>query len=57
MKRKLFTLLAVLLLALVGCSSGGSSGNGEPEKLDKIVLADAGWDSIRVHNSIAQKNP
>lgn len=55
MKRKLFTLLTVLLLALVGCSSEGSSGDGEPEKLDKIVLADAGWDSIRFHNSIAQR--
>ncbi|RFB10984.1 ABC transporter substrate-binding protein [Bacillus sp. HNG] len=55
MKRKLLILLAVLLLALVGCSSEGSSGDGEPEKLDKIVLADAGWDSIRFHNSIAQR--
>ncbi|MEH7226603.1 ABC transporter substrate-binding protein [Bacillus sp. JJ1566] len=55
MKSKLFIVLTVLLLALVGCSSGGSSGDGEPEKLDKIVFADAGWDSIRVHNSIAQR--
>lgn len=49
MKRRFMVLLTVLLLALAGCSS---STSGE---LDKIVLADAGWDSIRFHNSVAQK--
>ncbi|MBC5636563.1 ABC transporter substrate-binding protein [Ornithinibacillus sp. BX22] len=40
--------LASILIILSAC---GSSSDGE---LDKIVLADAGWDSIRIHNSIAQ---
>ncbi|MBS3680595.1 ABC transporter substrate-binding protein [Ornithinibacillus massiliensis] len=40
--------LTSILIILSAC---GSSSDGE---LDKIVLADAGWDSIRIHNSIAQ---
>src|SRR5690625_3715687 len=38
-----------MLVILAAC---GSSGDDE---IETIVFADAGWDSIRVHNSIAQK--
>lgn len=42
-------LFTSMLIILAAC---GSSDDGE---IDTIVFADAGWDSIRVHNSIAQK--
>lgn len=48
MKKISILFLTSLLMILTAC---GTSSSGE---LDKIVLADAGWDSIRVHNSIAQ---
>lgn len=51
MKKLLMLLSAAILVVLSACGSGSES-SGE---LDKIVFADAGWDSIRVHNSIAQK--
>src|SRR5690625_3990860 len=38
-----------MLIVLSAC---GSTGDDE---IETIVFADAGWDSIRVHNSIAQK--
>ncbi|WP_330948568.1 ABC transporter substrate-binding protein [Virgibacillus sp. MG-45] len=50
MKKIGFLLLITFLTVLSACSSD-SAGDG---KIDKIVFADAGWDSIRVHNSIAQ---
>ncbi len=40
---------AAVLAILSAC--GDAKGDGE---IDTIVFADAGWDSIRVHNSIAQ---
>lgn len=47
-------LTAVALLFLTACG-GGDSGEGTSRKgTDKIIFADAGWDSIRVHNAIAQ---
>lgn len=51
MKKILMLLSTAILVVLSACGSGSESS----DKLDKIVFADAGWDSIRVHNSIAQK--
>ncbi|WP_096273673.1 ABC transporter substrate-binding protein [Paucisalibacillus globulus] len=48
MKKIGVALIIGFLIILSACSSE-SSGD-----LETIVLADAGWDSIRVHNSIAQ---
>jgi len=46
--KRLYVLLgAIVLLLLAACGED----DGE---IDKIVFADAGWDSIRVHNHIAQ---
>ncbi|MET3697145.1 glycine betaine/proline transport system substrate-binding protein [Bacillus oleivorans] len=49
MKKSLFAMLSIMLIVLAGCSSSADGG-----KIDKIVFADAGWDSIRFHNSVAQ---
>lgn len=49
MKKISMLLSAIVLIVLSACS--GSSADDE---IDTIVFADAGWDSIRVHNSIAQ---
>lgn len=49
MKRLGVIITAIALLMLAAC------GGGKEEGVGKIVFADAGWDSIRVHNSIAQK--
>lgn len=50
MKKFIFLFLASTLLMLSACGEGETEG-----EISTIVLADAGWDSIRVHNSIAQK--
>lgn len=50
MKKILFTLITAAILVLAAC--GDSSSDGE---IDTIVFADAGWDSINVHNHIAAK--
>ncbi|ASN06639.1 ABC transporter substrate-binding protein [Virgibacillus necropolis] len=50
--KKIFMLLSTAVLVVLSACGEGSESSGE---LDKIVFADAGWDSIRVHNSIAQK--
>lgn len=49
MKKIISILMISSMFLLSGCSSGGteSSNNGE------IVFADAGWDSIKLHNAIA----
>lgn len=44
--KKLITILAISLLALAGCAPSTGSGSGH------IVMADAGWDSIRLHNHV-----
>ncbi|MFF5996161.1 ABC transporter substrate-binding protein [Lysinibacillus sp. KU-BSD001] len=49
MKRMKFLLLLVTFLVLAACSDEESV-----ESIEVIKFADAGWDSIRVHNSIAQ---
>ncbi len=63
MKKWMLTILSIaLIMALSACggasksskssgTSNGSSGNG---KKGTLVFADAGWDSIRVHNDIAR---
>ncbi|MEC5423750.1 ABC transporter substrate-binding protein [Virgibacillus sp. C22-A2] len=50
MKKLLFLFSAAILVVLSACGDSGAE-----KEIDTIVLADAGWDSIRVHNSIAQK--
>lgn len=45
----IFTVLSLLILAACG-SKGASGGSGK----ETVVFADAGWNSIRVHNQIAR---
>ncbi|UFU00395.1 ABC transporter substrate-binding protein [Radiobacillus kanasensis] len=51
--KKVFVGVSLLLLFILAACGGSGGGDGE-ESLDKIVLADAGWDSIRFHNAVAQ---
>lgn len=44
----MFVLFTSMLIVLAAC------GGSDDVEIDTIVFADAGWDSIRVHNSIAQ---
>src|SRR5699024_3761273 len=46
------TALVTPILFVAGC--GGDSNSKSTEEIDQVVFADAGWDSIRVHNHIAQ---
>lgn len=48
--RKLTLVLSACFLLILSACSGGTS----KEDIKVITFADAGWDSIRVHNSIAQ---
>lgn len=48
MKKVLGVVVLSLMTVLAAC--GGSSS----DSIDEIVFGDAGWDSMRVHNSIAQ---
>ena len=50
MRKTLLLLMTAVALVLAAC--GDASSDSE---IDTIVLADAGWDSIKVHNSIAQR--
>lgn len=46
-KQKIFLVCALALtLLLTGCSTGGSNKK-------TVVFADAGWDSIQIHNAVA----
>lgn len=49
MKKVLGIIVLSVMTILAAC--GGSSS----DSIDEIVFADAGWDSMRVHNSIAQR--
>jgi len=49
-KKLLFVLSMCFLLVLTACGSEGAS----KDDIKVIKFADAGWDSIRVHNHIAQ---
>ncbi len=57
--KKLLILAAVMMLTVLaacgGSDSEAESESGSENKVDKLVFADAGWNSIRVHNSIAQR--
>ncbi|HEY4579215.1 MAG TPA: ABC transporter substrate-binding protein [Savagea sp.] len=50
----MFTVLTIVLLAACGGDNNDGNEAKEDKKIDKIVFADPGWDSIRIHNSIAQ---
>lgn len=49
MRKMALALLVGLLFILTACNNGNSK-----DSIQVIKFADAGWDSIRVHNSIAQ---
>jgi glycine betaine/proline transport system substrate-binding protein len=55
MLKRFGMILAAVLILLTACSGGGNSERKGARDSGTIVFADAGWDSIRVHNSIAQK--
>src|SRR5690625_820947 len=50
MKKIMVVFVAAILVVLSACSGGSET----EKEIDTIVFADAGWDSIRIHNSIAQ---
>lgn len=55
--RKFLLAIATLLLLTIVTACGGGNDDGskdEVEEIETIVFADAGWDSIRFHNSVAQ---
>lgn len=54
MRKTLSLVLLSLFIALLAACGGDDTGDGEVSELSEIVFADAGWDSIRVHNTIAQ---
>ncbi|SFH40626.1 glycine betaine/proline transport system substrate-binding protein [Desulfotomaculum arcticum] len=47
----IISLFVMLSLLATGCGSGG--GDETAKGKDTIIFADAGWDSIRLHNEIA----
>jgi len=51
-RKSILVLFSILLLALAAWGGNGSSDS--KKEIDTIVFADAGWDSIRIHNSIAR---
>lgn len=46
------SLFVAIALLATGCSSGGDKTSDSKTK-ETIIFADAGWDSIRLHNDIA----
>lgn len=52
MKKIVTGMMIAALLVLAAC--GSDSNSDSDREIDTIVFADAGWDSIRIHNSIAQ---
>lgn len=55
MKKQLFLIMSALFLViLAACGGDDTSGEGG-KKIETITFADAGWDSLRVHNQIAGK--
>lgn len=54
--KKIGLMLAASALVFLGaCGSEGNSERKGKGEIDTIVFADAGWDSIRIHNGIAGK--
>lgn len=54
-KRSLLFLMTLSVFVVILAACSGDTTDSEPKELETISFADAGWDSIRVHNSIAQK--
>lgn len=57
MKKRILVIIAalfIILLAACGGEDASDKSDNANNEIDTIVFADAGWDSIRVHNSIAQ---
>lgn len=52
MKKRLLWIVSICTLVLLAACGGDEGASGQ-KKIDTITFADAGWDSIRVHNSIA----
>ncbi|MGM8365807.1 ABC transporter substrate-binding protein [Virgibacillus sp. W0181] len=50
----LFTLLLLLLTACGNDNSSAANNDGDTKDKEVIKFADAGWDSIKVHNFVAQ---
>ncbi|MGP4106528.1 ABC transporter substrate-binding protein [Virgibacillus sp. L01] len=55
MKKLLLLFSTIILIAVLSACGGTDSSSDSEGKVDKLVFADAGWNSIKVHNSIAQK--
>lgn len=52
-KRLSLIFISLLIVVLAACGDDGGD-NSSVEGIDEIIFADAGWDSMRVHNTIAQ---
>lgn len=50
--RKSLLLLTLLLVAFLATGCGDSGSNSGSGTTKKVILTDAGWDSIRIHNAI-----
>lgn len=55
MKKQLFLMMSALFLVVLAACGGDSAGGEDGKKIETITFADAGWDSLRVHNEIAGK--
>ncbi|MFB4212171.1 ABC transporter substrate-binding protein [Shouchella sp. JSM 1781072] len=53
MKKTRFGVSLVATIALLS-ACGNDSGNGDGDEISVITFADAGWESLRIHNAIAQ---
>ncbi|MFS0785705.1 ABC transporter substrate-binding protein [Shouchella sp. 1P09AA] len=53
MKKKRFGVSLVATIALLS-ACGSDSDNGGGDEISVITFADAGWESLRIHNAIAQ---
>ncbi|MBY7142997.1 ABC transporter substrate-binding protein [Virgibacillus sp. NKC19-3] len=57
MKKFIMLISAIVLVVLSACGDTGENEDSDAEageEIDTIIFSDAGWDSNRVHNSIAQ---
>ena len=54
MKKKVLVLTGILVLSMMTFSTGcGSETKSEaPKKATKVILGDAGWDSLKFHNAV-----